>query len=161
MGFRILPGSFSNNFTINETTGEMHSKEPLDREALEDERGQMVVTVEVYDHGVPQRSTLVNVTITVGVSPGHKWGCGGTGRGWSWDVRARRGCEIPGCGAYRYHVPRPSVQAEEIADAGRQERACVPPTGRQAGFHTPVPSLLWGTLFPGAATATDFIFYRM
>ncbi|XP_065500295.1 cadherin-related family member 2 [Caloenas nicobarica] len=66
LGFRILPGPFSNNFTINATTGEMHSKEPLDREALEDERGQMVVTVEVYDHGVPQLSTLVNVTITVG-----------------------------------------------------------------------------------------------
>ncbi|NXS50816.1 CDHR2 protein, partial [Balaeniceps rex] len=66
LGFKILPGPFSNNFTINEATGEMHSKEPLDREALEDERGQMVVTVEVYDHGVPQLSTLVNITITVG-----------------------------------------------------------------------------------------------
>ncbi|XP_075297917.1 cadherin-related family member 2 [Opisthocomus hoazin] len=66
LGFKILPGSFSNNFTIDVTTGEMHSKEPLDREALEDERGQMVVTVEVYDHGVPQLSTSVNVTITVG-----------------------------------------------------------------------------------------------
>uniref|UniRef100_A0A672UA83 Cadherin related family member 2 n=1 Tax=Strigops habroptila TaxID=2489341 RepID=A0A672UA83_STRHB len=66
LGFRILPGPFSNNFTIDEVTGEMHSKEPLDREAVEDERGQMVVTVEVYDHGVPQQSTLVNVTITVG-----------------------------------------------------------------------------------------------
>lgn len=71
MGFKILPGPFSNNFTINAATGEMHSREPLDREALEDEQGQMVVTVEVYDHGVPQLSTLVNVTITVGVSPGH------------------------------------------------------------------------------------------
>ncbi|NWR65172.1 CDHR2 protein, partial [Bucorvus abyssinicus] len=66
LGFKIVPGPFSNNFTINVTTGEMHSKEPLDREALEDEQGQMVVTVEVYDHGVPQLSTLVNVTITVG-----------------------------------------------------------------------------------------------
>ncbi|NWI29455.1 CDHR2 protein, partial [Sula dactylatra] len=66
LGFRILPGPFSNNFTINATTGEMHSKEPLDREALEDERGQMVVMVQVYDHGVPQLSTSVNVTITVG-----------------------------------------------------------------------------------------------
>ncbi|NXL65999.1 CDHR2 protein, partial [Chordeiles acutipennis] len=66
LGFRILPGPFSNNFTINATTGEMHSKGPLDREALEDEQGQMVVTVEVYDHGVPQLSTSVNVTITVG-----------------------------------------------------------------------------------------------
>ncbi|NXV88936.1 CDHR2 protein, partial [Calonectris borealis] len=66
LGYKILPGPFSNNFTINAATGEMHSKEPLDREALEDERGQMVVTVEVYDHGVPQLSTSVNVTITVG-----------------------------------------------------------------------------------------------
>ncbi|XP_062463562.1 cadherin-related family member 2 isoform X1 [Pezoporus occidentalis] len=66
VGFKILPGPFSDNFTIDAATGEMHSKEPLDREALEDERGQMVVTVEVYDHGVPQLSTLVNVTITVG-----------------------------------------------------------------------------------------------
>ncbi|NWV13375.1 CDHR2 protein, partial [Ptilonorhynchus violaceus] len=66
LGFKILPGLFSNNFTIDADTGEMHSKEPLDREALEDERGQMVVTVEVYDHGEPQQSTTVNVTITVG-----------------------------------------------------------------------------------------------
>ncbi|NWQ87666.1 CDHR2 protein, partial [Burhinus bistriatus] len=66
LGFRILPGPFSKNFTINESTGEMHSKEPLDREALEDKRGQMVVTVEVYDHGMPQLNTSVNVTITVG-----------------------------------------------------------------------------------------------
>ncbi|XP_064527919.1 cadherin-related family member 2 isoform X2 [Pseudopipra pipra] len=66
LGFRILTGPFSNNFTIDADTGEMHSKEPLDREAVEDERGQMVVTVEVYDHGEPQQSTSVNVTITVG-----------------------------------------------------------------------------------------------
>ncbi|NXE42329.1 CDHR2 protein, partial [Ptilorrhoa leucosticta] len=66
LGFKILPGLFSNNFTINADTGEMHSKEPLDREALEDERGQMVVAVMVYDHGEPQQNTTVNVTITVG-----------------------------------------------------------------------------------------------
>ncbi|XP_035168266.1 cadherin-related family member 2 isoform X1 [Oxyura jamaicensis] len=66
LGFRILPGLFSNNFTINETTGQMHNREPLDREALDDKDGQLVVTVEVYDHGVPPLSTLVNVTITVG-----------------------------------------------------------------------------------------------
>ncbi|NXC53845.1 CDHR2 protein, partial [Aleadryas rufinucha] len=66
LGFKILPGLFSNNFTINADTGEMHSKEPLDCEALEDERGQMVVAVVVYDHGEPQLNTTVNVTITVG-----------------------------------------------------------------------------------------------
>lgn len=71
LGYRILPGLFSSNFTINETTGQMHSNEPLDREALDDKDGQLVVTVEVYDHGVPPLSTQVNVTITVGVSPGH------------------------------------------------------------------------------------------
>ncbi|NXL86167.1 CDHR2 protein, partial [Alectura lathami] len=66
LGLRILPGLFSNNFTINENTEEMHSKEPLDREAVDNEEGQVVVTVEVYDHGVPELSTLVNVTIAVG-----------------------------------------------------------------------------------------------
>ncbi|XP_061859027.1 cadherin-related family member 2 [Colius striatus] len=66
LGFRILPGPYSDNFTINATSGELQSKEPLDREALEDEQGQLVVTVEVYDHGVPQQNTSVNVTITVG-----------------------------------------------------------------------------------------------
>ncbi|XP_010179971.1 PREDICTED: cadherin-related family member 2, partial [Mesitornis unicolor] len=66
LGFKILPGPFSENFTIDAAMGEMHSKEPLDREALEDEQGQMVVTVEVYDHGVPPLSNPVNVTITVG-----------------------------------------------------------------------------------------------
>ncbi|NXU51295.1 CDHR2 protein, partial [Turnix velox] len=66
LGYRILPGPFSKNFTINETTGVMHSNEPLDREALEDEQGHLVVTVEVFDHGVPPLSTSVNVTITVG-----------------------------------------------------------------------------------------------
>ncbi|NXX37177.1 CDHR2 protein, partial [Nicator chloris] len=66
LGFKILPGLFSNNFTINTDTGEMHSKEPLDREALEDEHGQMVVTVMVYDHGEPPLNTTVNITISVG-----------------------------------------------------------------------------------------------
>ncbi|NXD95393.1 CDHR2 protein, partial [Chaetorhynchus papuensis] len=66
LGFNILEGPFSRNFTINADTGEMHSTEPLDREALEDERGQMVVEVMVHDHGDPQLSATVNVTITVG-----------------------------------------------------------------------------------------------
>ncbi|KFV70481.1 Cadherin-related family member 2, partial [Dryobates pubescens] len=66
LGYKILPGPFSDNFTIDADTHKIHNKEPLDREALEDERGQMVVTVEVYDHGTPPLSTFVNVTITVG-----------------------------------------------------------------------------------------------
>lgn len=80
LGFKIVPGLYSNNFTINQTSGEMYSIEPLDREAVDSEDGQLVVTVEVYDHGVPQLSTMVNVTITVAVSTGHsQTGCrGGT-----------------------------------------------------------------------------------
>ncbi|NXQ40998.1 CDHR2 protein, partial [Catharus fuscescens] len=66
LGFRILQGPYSNNFTINADTGEMHSIEPLDCEALEDESAQMVVTVMVYDHGEPPLNNTVNVTITVG-----------------------------------------------------------------------------------------------
>ncbi|NXH94665.1 CDHR2 protein, partial [Pachycephala philippinensis] len=66
LGFKILPGPFINNFTINADTNEMHSTEPLDREALEDERGQMVVEVMAYDHGEPQLNTTEKVTITVG-----------------------------------------------------------------------------------------------
>ncbi|XP_062443695.1 cadherin-related family member 2 [Rhea pennata] len=64
--FEILPGPFSANFTIDAVTGEMHNKGPLDREALDDDRGRMVVTVEVHDLGTPQLNTSVNVTITVG-----------------------------------------------------------------------------------------------
>ncbi|OXB61385.1 hypothetical protein ASZ78_000253 [Callipepla squamata] len=65
LGYKIVPGLYSDNFTIDQNTGDMHSNEPLDREAVDNEEGQMVVTVEVYDHGVPQQSTMVNVTITV------------------------------------------------------------------------------------------------
>lgn len=159
MGFKILPGPFSDKFTINAVTGEMHSKEPLDREALEDERGQMVVTVEVYDHGTPQLSTSVNVTITVGVSSGHKPGHAGAGRGLELGWMSREGMWDPWLWQ-GHHVPRLSVGAEGIVDAGRQERACVLPACGQADVHTPVPSLLWGTLFPGAATTMGFVSCR-
>ncbi|NWX95336.1 CDHR2 protein, partial [Nothoprocta ornata] len=64
--YKILPGPFSDNFTIEAVKGLMQNKGPLDREALDDDRGQMVVTVEVYDLGTPQQSSYVNVTITVG-----------------------------------------------------------------------------------------------
>lgn len=73
----------------------MHSKEPLDREALEDEQGRMVVTVLVYDHGVPQLNTSANVTITVGVSPGHKWGRTGAGSGLELGCKGKDGTWDP------------------------------------------------------------------
>ncbi|XP_010217428.1 PREDICTED: cadherin-related family member 2, partial [Tinamus guttatus] len=64
--YKILPGPFSDNFTIDAENGLMQNEGPLDREALDDDRGQIVVTVEVYDLGTPQQSTDVNVTIIVG-----------------------------------------------------------------------------------------------
>lgn len=73
----------------------MHSKEPLDREALEDEHGQMVVTVMVYDHGEPPLNTTVDVTITVGVSPGHKQGHAGAGWGLELEWMGRVGMWNP------------------------------------------------------------------
>ncbi|XP_066469039.1 cadherin-related family member 2 [Tiliqua scincoides] len=64
--FEIMPGIFSNNFTINPNTGELTSKGPLDREAIPVElQGKVVVTVLVHDLGIPQLNTSVNVTITV------------------------------------------------------------------------------------------------
>ncbi|KAJ7316570.1 hypothetical protein JRQ81_002732, partial [Phrynocephalus forsythii] len=64
--FKILPGKFSSNFTINADTGELSSHGPLDREAIPVELdGKMVVTVLVHDMGIPQLNTTVNVTIVV------------------------------------------------------------------------------------------------
>ncbi|XP_075456893.1 cadherin-related family member 2 isoform X2 [Ascaphus truei] len=64
--FRLLPGDASGNFTINITTGLITSLAPLDREAIDEaERGRIVLTVELYDLGIPSLSSYVNVTINV------------------------------------------------------------------------------------------------
>ncbi|KAF7249561.1 Cadherin-related family member 2 [Varanus komodoensis] len=64
--YEIVPGEFSNNFTITPDTGVLSSRGPLDREAIPPAyEGRIVVTVLVHDLGVPQLSTTVNVTITV------------------------------------------------------------------------------------------------
>ncbi|XP_026576910.1 cadherin-related family member 2 [Pseudonaja textilis] len=64
--FEIMPGEFSNNFTIHPDTGELVSKGPLDREAIPVElNGKIVVTILIEDLGIPQLNTTVNVTITV------------------------------------------------------------------------------------------------
>nr|XP_023966589.1 cadherin-related family member 2 [Chrysemys picta bellii] len=64
--FQLEPGAFSANFTIDPATGVLRSLGALDREALEPAlKGKVVVTVRVHDLGVPQLSSLVNVTITV------------------------------------------------------------------------------------------------
>uniref|UniRef100_A0A8C0QL70 Cadherin domain-containing protein n=1 Tax=Chelonoidis abingdonii TaxID=106734 RepID=A0A8C0QL70_CHEAB len=64
--FQLEPGAFSTNFTIDSATGVLHSLGVLDREAIEPAlQGKVVVTVWVHDLGVPQLSSLVNVTIIV------------------------------------------------------------------------------------------------
>ncbi|KAM9130271.1 LOW QUALITY PROTEIN: cadherin-related family member 2 [Pangshura tecta] len=64
--FQLEPGAFSANFTIDPATGVLSSLGVLDREAMEQAlQGKVVVTVRVHDLGVPQLSSLVNVTIIV------------------------------------------------------------------------------------------------
>lgn len=64
--FNLLPGPYSQNFSINPDTGVLRNLEPLDREDIDPAlEGQIVLTVRVADCGDPPSSTDVNVTITV------------------------------------------------------------------------------------------------
>ncbi|XP_038952441.1 cadherin-related family member 2 isoform X2 [Rattus norvegicus] len=64
--FSLLPGSYSQNFSIDPDTGLLRNLEPLDREAIDPAlEGRIVLTVHVADCGEPSLSTDVNVTITV------------------------------------------------------------------------------------------------
>ncbi|XP_072002353.1 cadherin-related family member 2 isoform X2 [Engystomops pustulosus] len=64
--YEIEPSEFSGNFTINVTTGLITSLGPLDREAIDvSEIGRIILTVKLYDLGIPSLSSYVNVTINV------------------------------------------------------------------------------------------------
>ncbi|KAM5171977.1 cadherin-related family member 2 [Mantella aurantiaca] len=64
--FQLLPGYLSENFTINSITGVITTLTPLDREEIDITlNGRIVLTVELYDLGVPSLSSEVNVTINV------------------------------------------------------------------------------------------------
>ncbi|KAG8439376.1 hypothetical protein GDO86_005547 [Hymenochirus boettgeri] len=64
--FLLLPSLMSSNFSINVTTGLITNIAPLDREAIEDkDNGRIVLTVKLYDLGIPSLSSEVNVTINV------------------------------------------------------------------------------------------------
>lgn len=66
--FSLLPGPYSQNFSIDPDTGVLRNLEPLDREDIDPAlEGQIVLTVRVADCGEPPRGTEVNVTITVEV----------------------------------------------------------------------------------------------
>uniref|UniRef100_A0A4X2JRV5 Cadherin-related family member 2 n=1 Tax=Vombatus ursinus TaxID=29139 RepID=A0A4X2JRV5_VOMUR len=64
--FKLLPGPYSNNFTLDSVSGLLKNQGPLDREAIDpDLSGKIVLMVFVYDLGVPSLNTTVNVTINV------------------------------------------------------------------------------------------------
>ncbi|KAE8614939.1 hypothetical protein XENTR_v10008358 [Xenopus tropicalis] len=64
--FELLPSVLSSNFSVNVTTGLITSIGPLDREAIDEkDNGCIVLTVKLYDLGVPSLSSEVNVTINV------------------------------------------------------------------------------------------------
>ncbi|XP_056430684.1 cadherin-related family member 2 isoform X2 [Hyla sarda] len=64
--YEILPSEYSGNFSINVTTGLITSLGPLDREAINiSQNGRIVLTVKLYDLGVPSLSDNVSVTINV------------------------------------------------------------------------------------------------
>ncbi|KAM8972015.1 cadherin-related family member 2 [Pelodytes ibericus] len=64
--FLLLPTDHSDNFTINVATGLITNRTPLDREAIDEmKNGRIVLTVKLYDLGVPSLSSEVNVTINV------------------------------------------------------------------------------------------------
>ncbi|XP_020854164.1 cadherin-related family member 2 [Phascolarctos cinereus] len=64
--FKLLPGPYSDNFTVDSVSGLLKNQGPLDREAIDPNlAGRIVLTVLVYDLGVPSLNTTVNVTIYV------------------------------------------------------------------------------------------------
>ncbi|XP_013365087.1 PREDICTED: cadherin-related family member 2 isoform X2 [Chinchilla lanigera] len=66
LSFSLLPGPYSQNFSVDPDTGLLRNVGPLDREAIDPAlEGRIVLTVRVADYGVPRLSTEVNVTVTV------------------------------------------------------------------------------------------------
>ncbi|XP_033617540.1 cadherin-related family member 2 isoform X2 [Fukomys damarensis] len=64
--FSLLPGPYSQNFSVDPDSGLLRNVGPLDREAIDPALGgRIVLTVSVADCGVPSLSTEVNVTVTV------------------------------------------------------------------------------------------------
>ncbi|XP_060077744.1 cadherin-23-like [Ylistrum balloti] len=61
-----IPSGLNNNFTINSTSGEVAVTSPLDYEKLDpDLKGKVLLKIEAYDLGVPQKQRAIPVTIEV------------------------------------------------------------------------------------------------
>lgn len=64
--FRIEPGPFSENFTIDPNTGVLTNNGPLDREAIDPKLdGRIELNVNISDKGEPPLSSVVKVIINV------------------------------------------------------------------------------------------------
>ncbi|KAK3520549.1 hypothetical protein QTP70_026152 [Hemibagrus guttatus] len=64
--YGIEPGKYRSNFTINENTGEITSKGPLDREGIDVKlNGVITLNVTATDMGTPALSSWVNFIINV------------------------------------------------------------------------------------------------
>ncbi|MCI4385422.1 hypothetical protein PGIGA_G00050270 [Pangasianodon gigas] len=64
--YSIEPGEYSSNFTINENTGEIRSKGPLDREDIDIKlKGVITLNVTATDMGTPPLSSTVKFIINV------------------------------------------------------------------------------------------------
>ncbi|XP_063045944.1 cadherin-related family member 2 [Engraulis encrasicolus] len=64
--YAILPGDYSNNFTINPETGVLKLNEPLNREAIDPSlNGMIKLNVTAFDKGTPPLGSSVMVEINV------------------------------------------------------------------------------------------------
>lgn len=67
-GFANSSFNLAENFTIDEVTGEIKVKQPLDYEKLDPTlQGKIVLQVVAHDSGDPRQESVVNVTIDVEV----------------------------------------------------------------------------------------------
>lgn len=66
--YGIVPGKYSDNFTIDPNTGVLTNTGELDREALNpDLKGRIELNVTATDKGIPPLSSMVTVIINVEV----------------------------------------------------------------------------------------------
>lgn len=67
--YGIVPGLYSDNFTIDPDTGVLTNRSELDREVLDPKlNGRIELNVTATDKGNPPLSTSVTVIINIGVS---------------------------------------------------------------------------------------------
>lgn len=67
--YRIIPSTYSDNFTIDPNTGVLTERGDLDRESLDPKlQGRVVLHVSATDKGTPPLSSDVTVFVNIEVS---------------------------------------------------------------------------------------------